>query len=187
MSEISHLTPKNGTEKMPHLSTLCPIRRPDNFRTRILAQVDVDTGEVVAWLMESLTKPPRKKDFLKLYMAVCVQLARSEAFGAEARVIFWLMANVQFGNFVCLTQREIATTLGVTRRTVSRVISKLKESGVLHDDELRGMSGFRLNPNLMFCGQPGSQARERQRWERMLADREKGRDDQLPAVAVGSV
>jgi acyl-CoA synthetase (AMP-forming)/AMP-acid ligase II len=57
---------------------------------------------------------------------------------------------------------------------------------VLHDDELRGMSGFRLNPNLMFCGQPGSQARERQRWERMLADRERGREDRLPEVVGGA-
>ena len=161
-----------GRTKSTHrVHQICPIRRPKGYETRLIAAVDADTGDVVQWMLESIDKPPAESDWLKLYKVVAMAVAADETYNGETRVLFWLMANIQFGNFVATSIKEIAEELHVSRRTVSRVVASLLDRGLLQRDVVRKVAGFRFNPNAVFMGRGYSQKLRRDEWNKRLADK----------------
>ena len=158
------------TKSAQVVSTICPIRRPKDHQTRLVGAFDGDTGEVIGWMLESIDRPPLESDWLKLYKVVAVAIANDERYNTETRVLFWLLANIQFGNFVPASVAHIAKELKINRRTVSRVVAPLMERGLLQRDKVKGVTGMRWNPNSAFCGTRQLQALKVSEWNSKLSE-----------------
>ena len=61
-------------------------------------------------------------------------ISRMEWSGAEARVLLVLLAELKFKKFVKLKQRNIADFTGLRKGSVSKVIKKLKDQGLIMFD-----------------------------------------------------
>jgi hypothetical protein len=155
----------------------CPIRKPSGYQTRLMAAVDAETGEVDAWYLESIDKPPDPNDWMMLYKCVALAMSQdNDVFCPQSRILFHLFGRLQFGNFVATTAKEIAETLGVHQRTVGRVINVLIDKGIMQRDRVRGVQGFRFSPNTVAMGTAESRAASREKWAmRAAQNRERKR------------
>lgn len=145
------------------------IRRPKTYRTRIIQQVDKESGEVIAEHLESVDRPPNPKDWIQLYKAGAKYLSGCEDIATETRVFLVLLLNVQFGNFTGVSQVEIAESLGVARSSVARAISKFLEVGMIQKDRVRNTVGYRFNPNIMHMGALDARQSAMEIWNAKMA------------------
>ncbi len=85
-----------------------------------------------------------------------LMLARDgELTGKSLKVLLYLLARLDFENFIQVPQVEIADEMNLHKQAVSNCVSILEKKGILiRGPKLARSSSFRLNPNFGYKGNP---------------------------------
>ena len=120
-------------------------------RVRRIGQVDLETGELLkgfATWTEVKYSPYNRGWYMQSQEAL-VSLAQDREITGECyRVLFILLAELDFENYIYIPQTEIAQKLGMHPQSVHRAIKLLVQKGIL----LRNERGYRLNANYGWNG-----------------------------------
>ena len=142
---------------LPIMVTMLPImvtlRKTMN---RHMQQIDHQTGEVVEGFVAYVV-PKRKNGFQKGWMAMAqeamMMLAQSNLTGNDMKVMWAMLARLDYENLIQVNQAEVAEQVGMNRHHVNRSIKKLIELGVVLEGVKIGISrSYRLNPNFGWKG-----------------------------------
>ncbi len=103
------------------------------FERRNLATIDLDTGEIIDDLLVAFPKKRRLEgDFIMSLQDGFARLGRdADISGEDYRVLMIYLANLDFENFIQISQSYIATDLKIAKQNVSRATKKLVEKGIL--------------------------------------------------------
>ena len=123
---------------------------------RHMQQIDHQTGEVVEGFVAYVV-PKRKNGFQKGWMAMAqeamMMLAQSNLTGNDMKVMWAMLARLDYENLIQVNQAEVAEQVGMNRHNVNRSIKKLIELGVVLEGVKIGISrSYRLNPNFGWKG-----------------------------------
>ena len=127
-----------------------------NSMNRHMQQIDHQTGEVVEGFVAYVV-PKRKNGFQKGWMAmaqeVMMMLAQSNLTGNDMKVMWAMLARLDYENLIQVNQAEVSEQVGMNRHNVNRSIKKLIELGVILEGVKIGISrSYRLNPNFGWKG-----------------------------------
>lgn len=103
------------------------------FERRNLATIDLDTGEIIDDLLVAFPKKRRLEgDFVMATQDGFLRLAKeADLTGEDYKVLLIYLANLDFENFLQISQSWIATDLGMKKQNVSRATIKLIDKGIL--------------------------------------------------------
>ena len=123
---------------------------------RHMQQIDHQTGEVVEGFVAYVV-PKRKNGFQKGWMAMAqeamMMLAQSNLTGNDMKVMWAMLARLDYENLIQVNQAEVSEQVGMNRHNVKRSIKKLIELGVILEGVKIGISrSYRLNPNFGWKG-----------------------------------
>ena len=123
---------------------------------RHMQQIDQQTGEVVEGFVAYVV-PKRKNGFQKGWMAMAqeamMMLAQSNLTGNDMKVMWAMLARLDYENLIQVNQAEVAEQVGMNRHHVNRSIKKLIKLGVVLEGVKIGISrSYRLNPNFGWKG-----------------------------------
>ena len=123
---------------------------------RHMQQIDHQTGEVVEGFVAYVV-PKRKNGFQKGWMAMAqeamMMLAKSNLTGNDMKVMWAMLARLDYENLIQVNQAEVSEQVGMNRHNVNRSIKKLIELGVILEGVKIGISrSYRLNPNFGWKG-----------------------------------
>ena len=127
-----------------------------NSMNRHMQQIDHQTGEVVEGFVAYVV-PKRKNGFQKGWMAMAqeamMMLAQSNLTGNDMKVMWEMLARLDYENLIQVNQAEVSEQVGMNRHNVNRSIKKLIELGVILEGVKIGISrSYRLNPNFGWKG-----------------------------------
>ena len=115
---------------------------------RHMQQIDHQTGEVVEGFVAYVV-PKRKNGFQKGWMAMAqamMMLAQSNLTGNDMKVMWAMLARLDYENLIQVNQAEVAEQVGMNRHNVNRSIKKLIELGVILEGVKIGISrSYELN------------------------------------------
>jgi len=119
--------------------------------------VDADTGEILEGAVLGMFYPKRQNGFKQGWVAMAqgamMELARSDLGAQDMRVLFAVLAKLDFENYLLLSIADLAKDIGMQRSHASDSISKLEKLGVLTRGPKAGRSStFRLNPAFGWKG-----------------------------------
>ena len=105
---------------------------------RHMQQIDHQTGEVVEGFVAYVV-PKRKNGFQKGWMAMAqeamMMLAQSNLTGNDMKVMWAMLARLDYENLIQVNQAEVSEQVGMNRHNVNRSIRS-----------------YRLNPNFGWKG-----------------------------------
>jgi hypothetical protein len=116
-----------------------------------VGQIDLATGEILEDATLAVFYPKRRNGFAAGWVAMAqeplMKLAQADL-GAEAmRVLFALLAKLDFENWLHVSHATLGKQLNIKRPNVSRAVARLVEEGALLPGPRVGNSTtYRLNP-----------------------------------------
>ena len=126
------------------------------MRSKKIVSFDYDTGEKLDGVIVycGVKHNPYSKGWIMNSQEALELLAKDEDFSKESlRILMFLMARLDFENWIQIAQKEIAETLNIKKTNVSRGISLLERKGVIFRGPKIGRSyAFRLNPDFGWKG-----------------------------------
>jgi len=125
-------------------------------RSRRIASVDQKTGEILDGVIVycAVKRNPYAKGWIMNSQEALELLASDKDLTKESlRILMFLMARLDFENWIQITQNEIAETLDINKGNVSKAVSLLEAKGILIRGPKVGRSyAFRLNPYFGWKG-----------------------------------
>jgi predicted transcriptional regulator len=125
-------------------------------RSRKIASVDQKTGEILDGVIVycAVKRNPYAKGWVMNSQEALELLASDKDLTKESlRILMFLMARLDFENWIQITQNEIAETLDINKGNVSKAVSLLEAKGILIRGPKLGRSyAFRLNPYFGWKG-----------------------------------
>jgi len=121
---------------------------------RRLIQIDQSTGEVVDGMMMLVTPRSRNgfgQEWFAMCMSAAMEFATSDLSASDHRVLWAMLAHLNFENHITVNQSEVARKLGIHRVTVNGSLKRLASMGILLPDSERA-SSYRLNPCYAWRG-----------------------------------
>lgn len=126
------------------------------MKRRRIASVDQDTGEVLEGVVVycGVKQDPYSRGWVMTSQDALELLAADEDLTKEAfRILMFLMARLDFENWIQVTQKEISEKTNIKKSNVSRGISLLEQKGIILRSPKIGRSyAFRLNPHFGWKG-----------------------------------
>jgi hypothetical protein len=123
-----------------------------------VGQVDLSTGEILGDAQLAVIYPKRKNGFSSTgWVAVSqnpmLELAKVDLGAQASRVLYYVLAKLDFENWINLNQSAAADEIGMLRPNFARGLKKLLDVGVvLHGPRIGRNATFRLNPNFGWKG-----------------------------------
>jgi biotin operon repressor len=115
-----------------------------------LGQVDLKTGEllkVAVWV--KIKHSPYVNGFFMANQEALLTLAQDKEITGECyRVLFVLLTELDYENYIYIPQKEIGKKLGIRPQNVHRAVKVLLQKGILLSNE----RGYRLNHNYGWKG-----------------------------------
>ena len=115
-----------------------------------LGQVDLKTGEllkVAVWV--KIKRSPYVNGFFMANQEALLTLAQDKEITGECyRVLFVLLTELDYENYIYIPQKEIGKKLGIRPQNVHRAVKILLQKGILLSNE----RGYRLNHNYGWKG-----------------------------------
>ena len=94
-----------------------------------------------------------RKDGWQWLKEAMMMLAQSNLTGNDMKVMWAMLARLDYENLIQVNQAEVAEQVGMNRHHVNRSIKKLIELGVVLEGVKIGISrSYRLNPNFGWKG-----------------------------------
>jgi hypothetical protein len=122
-----------------------------------VGQVDMATGEIMEGAQLALIFPKRKNGFREGWVAMAqnpmVELAKANIGNEAMRVMFVIVGNLDYENWININQAQLAATLEMDRKNFGRGLKKLISEGVILEGPKVGRNGtYRLNPSYGWKG-----------------------------------
>lgn len=122
-----------------------------------LGQVDMATGELLEGATLAVFYPKRKNGFTTGWFAMAqdplMKLAQADLGKEAMRVLFALLAKLDFENYIAVNQAELGRALGIKRPNISRAVARLIDEGVLlAGPRLHAKGTYTLNPQYGWKG-----------------------------------
>lgn len=122
-----------------------------------VGQVDLETGELLEGAALAVIYPKRKNGFQTGWVAVAqnpmLELAKANLGGEANRVLFYVLAKLDFENWINLNQSAGADEIDMKRPNFARGLKKLVDIGVVLPGPKVGRNAtFRLNPSYGWKG-----------------------------------
>lgn len=115
----------------------------------LIALVDSDTGEI----LEYVQNPKKEPRWMKLWADSCMQIAADQEMRGIPTAVFMAMcARSSWGNNVFITQKEIASDIGVSDRSIRSAIALLEKKRYIQRRERHGLPCYHISPTIMFKG-----------------------------------
>ena len=119
-------------------------------KTKYLAIQDDETGEFDALIR--LDKN-RKGRWFKMFQDSLNWLSEQKITGEQYKVMLKLFANLDFDNYIRVSQKQIAAELGINKVNVSQAIRRLRELDIIFEAPRMGKYKlYRLNPRMGYKG-----------------------------------
>ncbi len=126
------------------------------MKRRKIASVDQNTGEILKGILVycGVKHNPYAKGWIMNSQEALELLATDEDLTKEAfRVLMFLMARLDFENWIQVSQKEIAEKLNMHKQNISRAVKLLQSKEILIRGPKIGKSyAFRLNPDFGWKG-----------------------------------
>jgi DNA-binding transcriptional ArsR family regulator len=137
----------------------------------------MDTGEVMEGAVLGMFFPKRQNGFREGWLAMAqdalMAIAKMDLGDEARRLLFAILAKLDYENYLLLNQAEIGEEIGMQRANVSRALAKLEGEGILLRGPKAGRSStFRLNPSFGWKGSASNHQKALR--ERMKAANIKG-------------
>lgn len=122
-----------------------------------LGQVDMETGELLEGATLAVFYPRRKNGFVTGWLAMAqnplMELAKADLGDEARRVLFALLAKLDFENFIAVNQAELGRELGIKSSNMSRAIARLvHENVILAGPKVQAKGTYTLNPSYGWKG-----------------------------------
>ncbi len=122
-----------------------------------LGQVDMATGEILEGATLAVFYPKRKNGFSTGWVAMAqdplMKLAQADLGKESMRVLFAILAILDYENWISLSQAELGRHLNIKPSNMSRAIARLVSEGVLlAGPKIQTKRTFRLNPSYGWKG-----------------------------------
>ncbi len=122
-----------------------------------LGQVDLATGELLEGATLAVLYPRRKNGFATGWLAMAqeplMKLAQADLGDEARRVLFALLARLDFENFISVNQAELGRQLKIKPSNLSRAVARLVQEGVLlAGPRLQAKGTYTLNPHYGWKG-----------------------------------
>ena len=140
-------------------------KRPSRYTVDM---IDRGTGEYLGCFVDSLGRAPSATDYVRVFKGLARAVAEDQAWPADIRIFMLMLWQLEYGNFLAVSQRDISAFLVVSRNTVSRVVRRMLDANIIQSDKYKGASGYRLNPNYVHMGSDAQRAARRREWTAML-------------------
>jgi len=119
-------------------------------KKRLLTVINTETGEIEARV--NLRTNHYGKSWAAAFPKNFDYLA-TNLNGEQLRVLMFLMSKLDFGNYIRVTNKTIAKSIGMMGQNVTRAIRGLIDKNIIAVDEVFGVSRiYRLNPAYMYKG-----------------------------------
>ena len=126
------------------------------MKRREIASVDQNTGEILKGVVVycGVKQNPYSTGWIMNSQEALELLASDRDLTKESlRVLMFLMARLDFENWIQVTQKEIAEKLDLKKPNISKAVSLLEEKGIILRGPKVGRSyAFRLNPYFGWKG-----------------------------------
>ena len=122
-----------------------------------VGQVDMQTGEVLEGATLAVFYPKQKNGFTTGWVAMAqdplMALAKADLGYQAQRVLFAMLAKLDFENFISISQAEMGRELNMKQPNVSQAITKLVREGVIiAGPRLQRKGTYSLNPQYGWKG-----------------------------------
>ena len=122
-------------------------RKPVDF-------IHPDTGEVQQGYIVWVPDKPKFQGFFMGFQQAFIALAQDREITTQpSRVLHYLLGNLDFDNWIHISQKEIGEALGLDKGSVSKAVSLLKRKGIILEAPYKGVRCYKLNH---FYGWKGS-------------------------------
>lgn len=121
----------------------------------IQTELDPSTGEIKR---QYIITPLKPKTGLKGGFFLAIQegfehISKLDLTGEQYKVLTYIMSQLDFENYICLTQKSVCEALGMKKSNVSRSFKKLVAEGIIHEGpKIAQAKTYRLDPNFGFKG-----------------------------------
>jgi len=122
---------------------------------RHIEQLDVETGEVLRGCMVYIPyRPKHTERFFMAFQDGLMEIAKDDELTLEPKnVLLYLLGQLDFENYLHISQKDIADALGMQKQHISRAMKLLTAKGIVLDGPKVGrMKTYRLSPNLGWKG-----------------------------------
>jgi hypothetical protein len=123
-----------------------------------LGQVDMSTGEILEGATLAVFYPKRKNGFqsggwFAMAQEPLMTLAQADLGKEAMRVLFAVLAKLDYENFISINQAELGRQLNIAPSNMSRAIARLVKEGVLlAGPKLQSKGTYSLNPKYGWKG-----------------------------------
>lgn len=120
-----------------------------------LGTIDLDTGELIEGVPVWVGGKPKIRDgWLMTFQDSLAELAKDpDLKGEHWRVYSYLVSQLDFDNFIQISQKEIADTLNMNKSNVSQAIKLLSDKKIIfRGPKIARSSSFRLNEHYGWKG-----------------------------------
>lgn len=122
-----------------------------------VGQVDLSSGELMEGAALALIFPKRRNGFHEGWVAMAQsameRLAMANLGNEASRVLWLLLARLDFENWIHINQAELARHLEIQRPNFGRALRKLVAEGVVLEGPKVGRNGtYRLSPSYGWKG-----------------------------------
>lgn len=119
----------------------------------IMSKIDMETGEVEQYAVVPIRRKVLTGGFFMAIQEGFLYLAQLNLTGEQLRVLLHIMGKLDFDNYICLTQKEVAEALNMKKQNVSRAFKILTEKGIIHEGPKVGRTKtYRLDPHFGYKG-----------------------------------
>ncbi len=123
--------------------------------TRHIEQIDAETGEVLQGCMVYIPyRPKHRERFFMGFQDAFIAIAKDHELTLEPmNILLYLFGQLNFENYLHVSQKDIAEALGMKKGNVSRAIKLLIDKGIILDGPKVGKTKtYRLNPDYGWKG-----------------------------------
>jgi predicted transcriptional regulator len=126
------------------------------MKAKKIASIDQDTGEILEGVVVycGVKQNPYSTGWIMNSQEALKLLATDRDLKGETlRVLLLLLSQLDFENWIQITQKEIADTLEIKKQNVSKAVLLLEEKGIiLRGPKIGRAYAFRLNPYFGWKG-----------------------------------
>ena len=120
---------------------------------KYITTVDAETGEVISHVKMRDKHKKLGVGWLATYQHGAAILATLPLTGEQHKVLWALIAKLDFDNYIHVSQTELAELTGIDRSNINRAIKALISNDVIVEGPRAGLhKTYRLNPNIGHKG-----------------------------------
>ena len=122
-----------------------------------VGSVDLSTGEILEGATLAVFYPKRRNGFGTGWLAMAqeplMKLAQADLGKEAMRVLFAVLASLDYENWISINQAELGRQLGIKPSNMSRAVARLVTEGVLlAGPKVQAKGTYRLNPRYGWKG-----------------------------------